>query len=150
MKETIRDAVRALAALAAVVSLSAALHGCSDDDGGPGAAPIISELHSSPETLTLNQIGTLSGSIHFFDPDYDVVSIVFAVTPPQGSPQQTDPSPVSGVWGVEEGTIQWQLSVNAMAEDVWHFDIWLLDSKGNESNRLSGSFDVQPTDEATP
>jgi hypothetical protein len=52
--------------------------------------------------------------------------------------------PISGIAGMKSGTLQGQFTVNTQNPGHYTFEVYVSDDPGLNSNKLSGSFDVNP------
>ncbi|MBN4050420.1 hypothetical protein JYT28_01590 [Desulfobulbus sp. AH-315-M07] len=132
----------------ATLMLSLGLSACggTDDPGDEpddGSAPTISNLAYGPATAAVGEQPTISGTLTFGDPDADASKFAVSVTTPSGASQELPPADAPGVLGLASGEMLFALILNAAEAGQYTFDIWLVDETDRESNRLSGSVDVQ-------
>jgi hypothetical protein len=115
--------------------------------GGAGSAPVISNLVFSPTSAVLNQSGGLvvvSAQFDFEDPDGDLTAGHVATS----SGEQLSVA-IQGLDGVRSGTLAGGIQVSTANLGRFTFQLWVSDSRGNQSNRLSATFDVLNDDTAT-
>ena len=118
--------------------------GCgSDDDGDKGSAPSIDSLSYSPETITMGQQATISGTLSFSDPDGDLSGIAYAITTPSGQSQTAPQSPLQGTAGHTAGVLQFAFALIPPEAGQYPFEIWVSDAAGHASNHLSGTLTAQ-------
>lgn len=125
-----------------LLALSFIVLGCSSGGGGgnsptgpSGSAPAISNLNYSPHSVTVGSGGgaaTVTGTINFIDADGDVTTLYI------GSVSST----LTGMSGLTSGTIQVTAIVDTTTARSETFQVWVKDSQGHESNKLSGTFTV--------
>jgi hypothetical protein len=124
--------------------LVAALGGCGGGGGGSiDSTPSISNLSFSP-TSALQGDGsgsiTVTGRVTFKDAGGDLTTLY--LTNPQG---QNISVPINGLAGQTSGTLQGQFTVSTQNSGHYTFEVYVTDSLGLSSNKVSGSFDVTPT-----
>jgi hypothetical protein len=104
---------------------------------------VISNLQYSPENAVQTASGTASinVSVDFSDTGADVVSARLMST--AGADLTV---PVSAVAGLTRGTAMAKFVVSTATLGAFTFEVWLIDSRGDASNRLSGSFEVLPAE----
>jgi hypothetical protein len=113
--------------------------------GGDGAsaptvhAPTISNLLYSPVTATQQAGGTatINGSFDFSDAGGDVASMRITSS---GGVDTTALTPQLA--GITSGTAIGQIVVSIDQPGKYTFEIWVTDSVGTNSNRLTGTFEV--------
>jgi hypothetical protein len=115
--------------------------GCTDDPDG--TAPSISDLSLVPATLTAGQPNVMKAQLSFVDPDADVSDLIIAIELPDRSRQMAPPSDVIGSAGKTEGTAGVNLTIMPPDPGTYHFELWLKDANGAESNRLEASVQAQ-------
>ncbi len=118
------------------------LIGCSNGSSptSPSNAPAISNLNYSPRTATVGQGGgavTVTGTIDFIDLDGDVTTLILSTTGGEIS------GPIQGISGMTNGTIAITAIVSTTTAGNYSFQVWVVDSRGNASNKLTGTFTVQ-------
>ncbi len=116
--------------------------GCGSDDGPEGKASTIASLVYSPNMATAGMPVVLQGMFVYSDPDADVAKFAAEVTLPDGGKQPVGPSDIAAGSGVS-GTSSFMLTFTPLIAGHYTFDVWLLDDAGHESNRLTGTLDVQ-------
>jgi hypothetical protein len=104
---------------------------------------VISNLQYVPKNAVQTASGTASinVSIDFTDTGGDVVSARLMST---AGPDLT--VPVSAVAGLTRGTANATFVVSTTTLGASKFEVWLIDSRDDASNRLSGSFEVLPAE----
>ncbi|MBI5477669.1 MAG: hypothetical protein HY906_02370 [Deltaproteobacteria bacterium] len=132
-----RPLIPVLASLLLAGLLSA---GCSEDTG---TAPAISDLTLQTTTVTVGQQATVSGQFTFSDPDGDLESFSVQVTAPTGLSQTVGPQAIQGAAGVTAGPITLAVVFNPGVAGDFVLDVWVVDSAGNESNRLTSTVTAQ-------
>ena len=102
--------------------------------------PVISNLQYSPTKATQSATGaaSITASVAFTDRGADVVSARLIST---GGPDLTVPVSAGGSL---TGTATATFVVSTATLGVFTFEVWLIDGRGDASNRLSGSFEVLP------
>jgi len=128
--------------LVLVILVSTFWLGCGGSDE-PGVAPAIQSLSFDPNTVEAGKQSTISGTLQFEDPDADAAAFALKLTVPGGQSQEIPPSNAQGVSGQTAGTLMFAFIVNAILEGEYDFEIWMIDSAGNSSNRLSGKLSAQ-------
>jgi hypothetical protein len=124
--------------------LFATLGGCRGGGGGGSidTTPSISNLSFSP-TSALQGDGngsiTVTGSVSFNDPGGDLTTL--HLTNSQG---QNITVPISSIAGMKSGTLQGKFTASTQNAGHYTFEVYVSDSLGHSSNKLSGSFDVNP------
>jgi len=101
--------------------------------------PSISNLRYSPQTAVQSSGGTASvvATVDFADTGADIVSL--RLTTSAGADLTV---PLSNLSGIKSGTATGTFIVAVDVVGKYTFQVWLLDSKGAASNRLSGGFEV--------
>jgi len=130
--------------------LSVLLFACTDG-GGSGAGggstpPSISGLSFDPEVAYLEEgDGTtlITGQISFYDEGGDLSDVVVSI-PSQGEIH----IPVIGISGIKTGLLIGQFTISNLEIGNFPFDVWVTDSQGSISNKLSGSVSVVVDDRA--
>lgn len=107
--------------------------GCAADDG---TAPEISDLTATPTTMTVGQQVTVTGTLHFDDPEGDLDQLGAEITIPDGTKQALRNVDLSTVGTVTTGTLTWALIVVPPAAGTYTLALWVTDANGNDSNRL--------------
>lgn len=106
----------------------------------PGTAPGISNLTYSPKSANIGEGGgAISANIEvdFIDIDGDIT--VARLTSSNGGDLTI---PITGIEGVTVGSIIISMTATTTEAINITFQVWLIDSNGNESNKLSGAFTV--------
>ena len=126
------------------------LEACGGGGGGGGGgesihAPVVSNLRFSPASATFGQGGgtvRVTGYIDFTDSGGDLDT--FRLT---SAPAGIDiTTPVTGISGQTSGTVYGVFNVSTESVGTYNFEVWVIDSKGNSSNKLSGTFEVKIDD----
>ena len=129
---------------ASVLAAASLTLGCgSDSDEDRGAAPEISALTFSPDTIPVGMQSTISGTFTFSDPDADVQNLHILVTLPSGQKQELPGGPVSGASGHTSAAANFALFLAPPEAGAHGFELWVTDAKKNESNRLIGTITAQ-------
>lgn len=131
-----------LAAMAVAV-----VAGCGGGGGGgtSAVAPTISALSYVPTAVYVNDGGgqtTVNGTFYFSDPEGDLSTTTLQVLDASGQPVFSQVIPISGASGVTSGVIQGSVTVTTVAAGNFTIQIYVTDSHGLDSNRLSGVFRV--------
>jgi hypothetical protein len=105
-------------------------------------APGISNLVQFPANASVGEGGgalTALIDIDFIDNDGDLASVKLWSDGPDNTAKTIDLAAFSGEI---TGTITTQAIVDTTTPTSNYYQIWVVDSRGNESNRLSGTFTV--------
>lgn len=132
-----RSAYRARALLGASLAALLALVAC--DDTGDTDAPSISNLRYSPDEAPIAAPFQVTGQLDFTDPDGDLAAIAFQITAPDGTASAPSRSELSGVDGLTAASLQITFTAIAPVAGDYDFEVWLEDTAGHASNRLSGT-----------
>jgi len=116
---------------------------CSNVNSGAQSvdAPVISNLHIFTESAQLEEGGKIiavRGSIDFTDSTGDITAL--RLTSADGTELTT---PVTGMMGKKEGTISGIIKIPLSSSDNQSFELWLIDSENNSSNRVHGVLKTQ-------
>ena len=108
--------------------------------------PTIANLRYSPASVYRVPNGTVAifGTIDFSDAGGDITSLRMVSS---GGADLTVPTP--GLSGITSGTGSGAFNVSIDQVGKYTFEVWMTDSKGSSSNRLSGTFEVLLDDTAT-
>jgi len=108
----------------------------------PRDPPTVANLRYSPATAVQSASGTVSinVSLDFADSGANIASARFMSS---AGPDLT--VPVTTGSGLASGTATATFVVSAASLGAFTFQVWLIDSKGDLSNGLSGSFEVLPS-----
>lgn len=128
-----------VAAFAGGLSLLA----CSSDDEDKGAAPKISDLTLSPLEVEVNKQVAISGTLTIDDPDGDVAQVGVDATDGSGRKQSLPKTPAQGASGVKQGQIAVALAFGTNVAGSYELSFFVVDAKGNESNRLAATVTVK-------
>jgi hypothetical protein len=116
--------------------------GCGSSGGGDSnQEPVISNLLFSPSSALLGQEDgsvTVTGYVDFVDTDGDLATL--RITSSAGVDITI---PITGIDGQTRGTINGIFDVSTESIGTYSFEVWLVDSQGNSSNKLSGTFEVK-------
>lgn len=118
------------------------LSGCKGHDGGstPSSAPAISNLYFYPQSVTQYTGGgatTVDGSFDFIDQDGDVQTVTLV-----DSIGNTLSFPANAP-GIKVGILYWTITgVNTTTIGNYPFTIYVTDSAGLQSNKLTDIFSV--------
>ena len=121
------------------------LSSCGGSSDSSGSIPNIDNLSYSPQKAFLNDNGgsiTVNGTITFNDPDGDVSSYVLTVYDSNLNAVSKLSDPIPGVVGMKNGTLLLSLLVNTTVADIYSVEVYLIDSKNNSSNTLTGEFPI--------
>jgi len=116
---------------------------CGGGGGGssPGSAPVISSLSWWPQTATYMEGGgalDVKFDLLYSDSDGDIKTL--RVTDSDEGNITHDISTTIG--SSTSGLLTFYIPADTSKIGTFTFQIWLIDSKGNSSNQLSGSFTV--------
>lgn len=117
--------------------------GSSSSITGPTYPPAISNLSYSPKSASLNEGNgavTVYASYDYADADGDLQS--FKISDTLGFLVITEGDLSSVVGGKTAGNIYGTVIVKTTSKGTTTFQFWVVDKKGNESNKLSGTFTV--------
>ena len=119
--------------------LTSTLIGCgSTTIPSLGTAPVISSLSFSPTSVSVGTGGgaiTINVLLNFIDPDGDIAQ--FVVTAATGKESIVN---LTGYDGITSAPVSINIAIGTSAPGSFNFEVKLIDSKGNESNRLFGTF----------
>jgi hypothetical protein len=121
--------------------LCLALAACASDDDT--AAPMISNLTASPNSLPVGQQTTVSGTVMFSDPDGDLDQLGVEVTLPDQSKQALPMTDLQNVGTMTDGSIAWALIIAPPSAGTYRMALWITDADGHDSNRLEASATAQ-------
>ena len=111
----------------------------------PADAPTISNLRYSP-TYTLvgqgNGTMTVTGAIDFTAPKWDLTALRLTSS---GGVDLT--VPIAGSAGARSGTGNGAFVFSTLITGTYPFEIWVVDSQGNSSNKLSGVLKIKAADD---
>ncbi len=135
------SAVLRMACSVAGVLLFGALAACGGSDSSTPAVhqPSLSNLSYSP-TSAMQAVGTtatISGTFAFYDAGADIASVRITSS---GGADSVTATPQLG--GIAAGTAFGQVLVPLDQPGRYTFEVWVTDSTGSTSNRLSGTFEV--------
>lgn len=124
-----------LLALAAAALVTA---GCSDDP------PTIRNLMYSPNAATTGVMASINGTVDYTDSDGDISQSQFNLVAPSGAAQMSSMVPIMDTEQGPIGTVDFTIEFTPMEMGVYHFDFWIIDLQGRESNHLQGPIRVAP------
>jgi hypothetical protein len=121
--------------------------GGSSGGGGSGAsnAPAISNLYISPSQVALGQGGgavSIHTDLDFIDAGGDLSTLTLFHYDKNGSPVLSSPAQLPGESGKTSGHIGGSFIFPTTERGTTTFGIYVTDSGGRESNRLTASFTV--------
>ena len=128
-----------------ILGITSILASGGGSNNGGDSAPSIDTLDYSPQRAFLNDGGgsiNLSGSVNFHDPDGDISGYVLTIADSSHNVTSTLSDPIPGLNGITSATLILSLFVTTTTPDDYSFSFYLIDSKGNTSNTLSGIFPV--------
>lgn len=139
-------AVRWLASLLFFAVLGVSCGG-NDEPAAPAHQPSISNLRYSPASAAQvpGATVTISGTFDFSDAGGDVSSLRMTSS---GGADVAMPTPQLS--GIVSGTAVGQVSVSVDKPGNYTFELWVTDSTGLNSNKLSGTFEVVAAPTAHP
>lgn len=125
--------------------LAAIVPACSDDDSPEtaGTAPIIADLSYTPSTVKVGEQSVVQGRLAFEDADADVTEIAVDLRSSAAGAAQAMPRQKTNSTGIAKGELQLVLAVVAPAAGDYEFSVHLVDARGHESNRLSGTLHAE-------
>jgi hypothetical protein len=137
---------RWLASLLFFAILAASCGGGDDQPVAPTHPPSISNLRYSPASVAPVPGGTvtISGTFDFSDAGGDVSAVRITSS---GGADVTTPTPQLS--GIASGTAVGQVAVSVDKPGKYTFEVWVTDSTGLSSNKLSGTLEVLPPDSWT-
>lgn len=115
-----------------------ALAGCSDDP------PSIRMLEYSPNAASQGVMASISGMVNYTDSDGDISQSQFDLVAPSGMAQTSSLIPIANVNQGPLGMVDFTIDFTPLEVGVYHFDVWIVDLQGRESNRLQGPIRVSP------
>ncbi len=120
--------------------LVAGLAGCSVDKGNPEIANLVYIPQKAPveEGKTANIIGT----INVLRESGETASVNTVVLDETGKQLAAGSLPVSGGTGGATNALGFGLSIDISRKGDYLFQVYVVDSKGRQSNRLDGTFRV--------
>ena len=106
-------------------------------------APAISNFVYQPNTITTDTDFTIFCSVDYEDAGADIVFFDYLVHFPTGTLFEGEQLEAEGTYGVAEGTADFHTYVHVTVAGDYVEEIWLIDEKGAESNRLEATFTVR-------
>jgi hypothetical protein len=115
------------------------LSGCGGGGGGSSAsqAPAISNLVLQP-----GEIGKFNARFDFADQGGNVVTLTVVLYDDKGSELGSSTSQINDVTGHLSGTLQGTLNFSSLTAGDYSFEIFITDSGGLQSNKLSKRFNA--------
>jgi hypothetical protein len=89
-------------------------------------------------------MASISGTVNYSDPDGDISQSQFDLVAPSGMAQTSSLVPISDVTQGPLGMVDFTINFTPMEVGLYHFDVWIVDLQGRESNRLQGPIRVSP------
>lgn len=119
----------------AVAALLLSVAACGEESSdSTGAAPTISELTLTPDTITVGTATRLDGQLQFEDADADVRFLAVELRPAVGPAQRLPDVAVQG--SAAAGRVDFLLMLQVPAPAEVKIAVWLVDAEENESNTL--------------
>ncbi len=112
--------------------------GCDGADGGVPPEIRGLTLGATTNPMPMGDDEVVHGVFEFTDPDGDAESIAFEVLLPDGTVQDLPPQPVDGLGDHRLGTVSFSLTYSRDTMGRYEVTVWLVDSQGLVSNRLTG------------
>jgi hypothetical protein len=112
------------------------------DEINTNSPPTIYNLVYQPNTITTNTDFTIFCSVDYEDKNADVKSMDFIAHFPDNTDYEGEEIELEEEYGVEKGTSHFQIYIHVTLAGLYLVDIWLIDEKRNESNRLVANFTV--------
>jgi hypothetical protein len=112
--------------------------------GSFNQAPVISNLYMTPSSMSIKGgVGTVTvnSTIDFTDAMSDITALRLSAS---DGTELT--APIGGMTGKTSGTISGNINIPVSIVDAGSFKIWVVDSEGNNSNKLSGNFRMKSVD----
>ena len=128
--------------LAGILGIVASTGGGGDGDG---AAPTITNLIISPDTVYENEGGgqiNITGTVNFTDPDGDLSSATVRVFDSLDQEVSSETIAIPGAGGLTSGIIQGVFIGNTTVIDNFKVQVFLSDSNNLRSNILETNFRV--------
>lgn len=125
-----------------VLSLALLQIACGPEPETKNHAPVIYNFVYQPNTISAGQDYTIFCSVDYEDPDADVRLFDYSFLPPNGELYEGEALGVEGEYGVTKGTADFRTLIHVTDTGDYLEEIWLIDEKGNESNRLQGTITV--------
>ena len=127
------------------LSILASLASCSSSDPpAKGSAPTIRDLKATPTTVPVGKATTVNMQFAFEDADADVNDAKVEVARADGTKQTVQAGGSAGqASGNKAGQMALLLALQPPAPEKLTVNVWVVDQRGNESNRLPVIIDVQ-------
>jgi ethanolamine utilization microcompartment shell protein EutL len=117
---------------------------CSSETPSKGSAPAIRDLKATPTAIPVGKATTVNMQFVFEDADADVNDAKVEVVRADGSKQTVPAGGGAGqASGNKAGQLMLLLAIQPPAAEKLTVNVWVVDQKGNESNRLAVSIDAQ-------
>jgi hypothetical protein len=148
LPESIKLLVRYLGLMAVITAGILSTLGSGGGGGGgdgSGTAPSLSNLQYSPQAAFINDGGgfiDIFGTIDFTDPDGDLASFVIIVFDSSHVEVGRLSGPIVGAAGITAGQAAFVMTVDTTVAGDFSFSTYVVDSKGNQSNALNGTFPI--------
>jgi len=107
-----------------------------------GAAPTISSLAIDTDAVRIGETRTLSGTFQFQDGAGDVSELYMKIGMPNGKEMLSPPTELATTRGLLTGSIEVELGGVFPLPGQYELTVWVRDEKGNDSNRLTHSFEA--------
>jgi len=108
------------------------LAGCSDDP------PEIRNLKYSPNAAITGVMASISGGVNYTDSDGDISQTQLELIDPSGASIVSSPTPIQDVTQGALGNVAFTLTFTPPVEGIYHFNIWIIDLLGRQSNKIFG------------
>jgi hypothetical protein len=133
--------------IAAVFAAMAALLAACDTSNDTLTKPSLTVLRIEGEPFYVNVPTTLRGTASFADTDANVTRLDLVVTGPDNIPTPVE-LPIQNATGLKEGTFTFELEVTFVLPGRFQVAGTIVDAKGQRSNPLITTFDVEAGDAA--
>jgi uncharacterized protein YgbK (DUF1537 family) len=116
----------------------ATLVGCSGSDStDKGSAPTITDVTLDKTEITVGSLETIKITVAYADPDGDVAKVDNQLVPQGGTSQPPGSLDIHEAAGQKEGTQAFALQIAAPAAGNADVVFWLVDARGNESQKVT-------------
>ena len=126
--------------VAALALITAPALGCSADaadETDKGSPPKLVDVTFDKNEIPVGALETVKVTITYSDADGDVAKIGEQLTTPSGTSQSPNVVELSEAAGQKEGTHAFALQIAAPAAGAAEVSFWLVDRKGNESDKVT-------------
>jgi hypothetical protein len=127
----------------AALAFTGFLTACTQETSSDGEPPTISALTYTPEVVSVGELTSLSGSLHFEDADGDLLELHMEIGDGSGRSLVVTATPISGVAGLTAGTVTLSLMVTMPSAGPHVLRVWVRDAQGQDSNALEGTLDAR-------